>query len=200
MLKREIPVRSYTGERWITNKTNKKYLAIDFKHRCAYCDDCDSTYNGENSYAVEHFAPKGKFPHLRYTYDNLLYACSYCNEAKSDDWPSKSPAITVVGDCGYIDPCKKEYYDHLDRDDETGRIIFKTELGKYMYEHLNLGLKRHSIIFMLEKLEEKRNLLEKSIEEDNKRGIDASAKEKVLLIIDKDFFSYYRDLRNIHKE
>ena len=88
----------------------------------------------------------------------------------------------------------------MDRDDETGRIIFKTELGKYMYEHLNLGLKRHSIIFMLEKLEEKRNLLEKSIEEDNKRGIDASAKEKVLLIIDKDFFSYYRDLRNIHKE
>lgn len=33
MLKKEIPIRSYTGEKWTTNTTNKKHLAIDFKHR-----------------------------------------------------------------------------------------------------------------------------------------------------------------------
>ena len=83
----------------------------------------------------------------------------------------------------------------MDRDDETGCIIYKTELGKYMYEHLNLGLKRHSIIFMLEKLEEKRNRLKENIDEEKNRGIDVSAKEKALFLIDDDFFGYYRELR-----
>ncbi len=114
MLKKEVPVRSYTGEKWITNKTNKKYLAIDFKHRCAYCDDLDNINNGQSSYAVEHFAPKAKFPELEFTYDNLLYACRFCNSSKGDDWPSDSPTKNVVGECGYIDPCNNEYFEHLD--------------------------------------------------------------------------------------
>lgn len=194
MLKKEIPIRSYTGEKWITNETNKKYLAIDFKHRCAYCDDLDNIYNGQASYAVEHFAPKSKFPQLRYVYDNLLYACRFCNTSKYDDWPSDSPSINVVGECGYIDPCTKEYYEHLDRDDNTGRIFYKTELGKYMYNHLKLYLKRHSIIFMVEKLLVKRNELEESIAKDVKKGIDVSIKEQTLLALDNEFFSYYGQL------
>lgn len=194
MLKKEIPVRSYTGEKWKTNTTNKKYLAIDFKHRCAYCDDLDNIYNGSQTYAVERFAPKRKFPHLRYTYDNLLYACSYCNTAKSDDWPSDSPSKNVVGECGYIDPCKKEYYNHLDRDDQTGRIYSKTELGKYMYEHLNLYLKRHSIIFLVEKLRNKRKELKESVDVDIQKGIDVSVKQQVLCEINDSFFDYYDQL------
>ena len=52
MLKKEVPVRSYTGEKWRTNATNKKYLAIDFNHRCAYCDDLDDIYTDQALYAV----------------------------------------------------------------------------------------------------------------------------------------------------
>lgn len=194
MLKKEVPVRTYTGEKWITNTTNKKHLAIDFKHRCAYCDDLDSIFGGQASYAVEHFAPKGKFPEQKYTYDNLLYACSYCNTSKSDDWPSDSPSINVVGECGYIDPCTDEYYKHLDRDDNTGCIYYKTELGKYMYEHLKLYLKRHSVIFMVEKLKEKRDELKTSIDNDMKKGLDVSTKSQALLALDDKFFSYYNQL------
>ena len=195
MLKKEVPVRSYTGEKWRTNATNKKYLAIDFNHRCAYCDDLDDIYTDQALYAVEHFAPKSKFPQLKYTYDNLLYACRFCNASKSDDWPSNSPTVNIVGECGYIDPCTEEYYKHLDRDDKTGRIFYKTELGKYMYNHLKLYLKRHSIIYMIEKLIEKRTELKESIDKDKKRGIDVSIKEKALFVLDDEFFSYYDQLR-----
>ena len=194
MLKKEVPIRSYTGERWKTNSTNKKYLAIDFHHRCAYCDDLDNIYNGQESYAVEHFAPKTKFPQLMYTYDNLLYSCRFCNTSKSDDWPSDSPSINVVGEHGYIDPCTDEYYEHLDRDDHTGCIYYKTELGKYMYEHLKLYLKRHSVIFMVEKLKEKREELKTSIDNDIKKGLDVSIKTQALLAIDDEFFLYYGQL------
>lgn len=194
MLKKEIPVRSYTGEKWKTNTTNKKYLATDFKHRCAYCDDLDSVYGGQASYAVEHFAPKGKFPNLRYTYDNLLYACSFCNASKSDDWPSDSPSINIVEDRGYIDPCTDEYSEHLDRDNNTGCIYYKTELGRYMYEHLKLYLKRHSVIFMVEKLKEKRAELKDSIDKDIVKGLDVSIKKDTLIALDEEFFSYYDQL------
>ncbi len=190
MLKKEIPVRSYSGEVWKTNRTNKKYLAKDFKNRCAYCDDLDKIYGGYRTYHVEHFAPKEKFPELEFTYDNLLYACPYCNGAKNDDWPSEYPHISVVGDRGYIDPCTSDYEKHLGRKG-TGEIYYKTSLGRYMYNHLRLYLKRHSIIYMMDKLQSKITELEKSICDDKTNGIDVSKKESILVTIKSQFFDYY---------
>ena len=84
MLREKRPIRSYHGEVFRTNRTNKKHLSADFGHRCAYCDDLDEYGGGYRAYHVEHFAPKEKFPELRYDYDNLLYACPWCNRAKWD--------------------------------------------------------------------------------------------------------------------
>lgn len=72
MLREKRPIRSYHGEVFRTNRTNKKHLSADFGHRCAYCDDLDEYGGGYRAYHVEHFAPKEKFPELRYDYDNLL--------------------------------------------------------------------------------------------------------------------------------
>lgn len=167
-IKAKVPVRSYSGEKWKTNKTNKKYLAQDFDHRCAYCDDLDRYNGGMRSYHVEHFAPKEKFPALKYTYDNLLYACPYCNEAKSDKWPSDSPEISVVGDKGFIDPCTEEYYKYIYRN-EDGSIGYNEELGKYIYNELNLYLKRHQVNYNLasvnERIKELRDIIRREKEE-----------------------------------
>ena len=115
MLREKKPIRSYHGEQFRTNPTNKKHLAEDFGHRCAYCDDLDTYGGGYRAYHVEHFAPKEKFPALRFDYDNLLYACPWCNRAKWDIWPSNDPKINVVGKEGFIDPCSEEYDQHLER-------------------------------------------------------------------------------------
>lgn len=101
MLREKKPIRSYHGEQFRTNPTNKKHLAEDFGHRCAYCDDLDTYGGGYRAYHVEHFAPKEKFPALRFDYDNLLYACPWCNRAKWDIWPSNDPKINVVGKEGF---------------------------------------------------------------------------------------------------
>ena len=167
-IKAKVPVRSYSGEKWKTNKTNKKYLAQDFNHRCAYCDDLDRYNGGMRSYHVEHFAPKEKFPALKYTYDNLLYACPYCNEAKSDKWPSDSPEISVVGDKGFIDACTEEYYKYIYRN-EDGSIGYNGKLGKYIYNELNLYLKRHQVNYNLvsinERIKELRDIIRREKEE-----------------------------------
>lgn len=193
MLKTKIPTRSYTGEFRKTNSSNKKYLAIDFEHRCAYCDDLDSIAGGYKTYHVEHFAPKEKFPQLKFQYDNLLYSCPYCNRSKSDDWPSEAPDINVVSNKGYIDPCTKEYYSHLDRDEKTGNIICKTELGKYMHNKMQLYLRRHSIIYMLDKLKSKRDDLQESINKDKSKGKSVAEKEMILQSIQNEFFAYYSE-------
>ena len=172
-IKEKIPVRSYSGQKWITNRTNKKYLAKDFGHRCAYCDDLDKYNGGERNYHVEHFAPKEKFPDLRYVYDNLLYACPYCNGAKSDKWPSGSAEISVVGDKGFLDPCGEEYYRHIVRNDD-GSIGYSSKLGKYIYEELDLYLKRHKINYNLVKLDERIDKLGDLIARTEKRGEPAA--------------------------
>ena len=195
MLKREIPVHSHSGNFRITNASNKKYLAKDFSHRCAYCDDRDSLAGGYKSYHVEHFAPKEKFPALEFTYENLLYSCPFCNCSKNDDWVGSTANENVRGNCGYVSPCDADYQKHLDRNNQTGEIVPQTPLGKYMYDHLNLGLMRHSLIYMVETLQEKRNELQEVIEKERSQGKDVTKKEKLLVAVDNEFFGYYIKLQ-----
>ncbi|WP_312106222.1 HNH endonuclease [Lachnoclostridium sp.] len=162
-IKKIKPRRSYTGEQWRTNQSNKKRLVKDFNRRCAYCDDYHLYSGGYNSYHVEHFAPKEHFPSLEYTYDNLLYSCPYCNISKSDKWPSEDHSVNITGDIGFLDPCNDDYYDHLKRRD-TGEIIYQTNLGEYIYFELKLYLKRHCLIYNLDRIREKQTDLKKEIE------------------------------------
>lgn len=194
MLKREIPIHSHSGNFRKTNSANKKYLAEDFSHRCAYCDDRDALAGGYSSYHVEHFAPKEKFPDLKYTYENLLYSCPFCNCSKNADWVGSTADENIKGDSGYVSPCDADYQKHLDRDSKTGAIVVQTALGQYMYDHLNLGLMRHSLIYMVESLQEKRNELKEHIEIEEKQGKDVSKKMRLLTTLDNDFFNYYGKL------
>lgn len=198
LLKKHLPIRSYSGQKFITNTTNKKYLAIDFSHRCAYCDDPDSLSGGYRNYQVEHFAPESKFKHLKYVYENLLYACPYCNRAKWDYWPSNDANISVVGEEGVVDPCTNEYYDHLDRN-EKGAIVCKTNLGRYMHKTLKLYLKRHEVIYNLATLDEKRKELDEQIQSEDAGGIDTTKKKKVLEELHKTFFGYYDQWQQMQK-
>lgn len=161
-IKKIKPSRTYTGEMWRTNKSNKKRLVKDFNCRCAYCDDLHLYSGGYNSYHVEHFAPKEHFPTLKYTYDNLLYSCPYCNISKSDTWPSSDAKINIIDDIGFLDPCEDDYYKHLKRK-ESGEIVAETKLGEYIYFELQLYLKRHYLIYNLDRIRTKQLELKKEI-------------------------------------
>lgn len=187
MLREKRPIRSYHGEQFHTNPTNKKHLAEDFGHRCAYCDDLDTYGGGYRAYHVEHFAPKEKFPALQFDYDNLLYSCPWCNRSKWDRWPSDDSKVNTVGEEGFIDPCSEEYDKHLERQSD-GSIAGITPLGKYMHSTLQLYLKRHAIVHNVDKLNRKRKELEASIAVDKRSGKDCSKKEAALQLVKKDFF------------
>lgn len=129
-------------------KSFKPHLRDDFNKRCGYCDDNDFYAGGKRSYHIDHFKPHSieRFKHLKETYSNLVYSCPYCNNAKSNNWESKS---------GFIDPCEDEYDNHIERTIK-GNIQYKTDQGKYIFENLKLGLRRHELLWCIEKLQEQK--------------------------------------------
>jgi hypothetical protein len=131
----------------------KSYLRDDFNKRCGYCDDLDIYHGGVRGYQIDHFKPHSieAFKHLKEDYSNLVYSCPFCNRAKSNKWQDED---------GFIDPCEDEYDEHLARD-SRGQIVAKTSRGQYIHKNLNLHLKRHELLWMIDKLEEQSKEIDK---------------------------------------
>lgn len=86
---RNYNIKRTCNKKFKDYKKYKKYLAEDFKHRCAYCNTLDSIAKPMH-FAVDHFVPrevfKGKNDSLDTDYNNLMYACEKCNLAKSSKY------------------------------------------------------------------------------------------------------------------
>lgn len=189
------PTRCNLGNTCRTRSIIKENLKRDFNHRCAYCGDHDFHAGGSQVYHIEHFAPKSIFPELMYCYDNLLYACPFCNRSKSNTWIGNTSDENVVGDKGFVDPCCDEYDDHLERNEESGKIFPKTELGKYMHRKLRLYLLRHELIFKMEELHYFRRKLESTIDKLDEASPKREKLERAYFLLSRKFFKYYDNFR-----
>jgi len=131
----------------------KPYLRSDFNKRCGYCDDRDVYSGGIRGYQIDHFKPHSiaKFRHLKEEYSNLVYSCPFCNRAKWDKWQEEN---------GFIDPCSDEYEQHLQRDNK-GKIVYISPQGEYIWKNLKLYLKRHELLWMIDKLQEQNDELDR---------------------------------------
>lgn len=131
------------------------WLQDDFFNRCGYCNDADAYMGGRRGMQIDHFVPKKKFGTVFevHAYSNLVYSCFYCNNNKSDDWVTDDPNLPISIDAltGYIHP-RDLQYDLAFKRSEDGDILPQNDVSKYMYKVLCLGLKRHKLIFLLEKL------------------------------------------------
>jgi len=129
----------------IVNKTRyqsyRQELQEDFNARCGYCDDHESWKN--SFYEIDHFIPKILLSENEHAdYNNLVFSCRYCNNSKSNKWPTNDRVHCNDGKIGFIDPCNGEYDIQFERN-LKGEIIPKTELD----------LRRHSIVWQIEKID-----------------------------------------------
>lgn len=153
-------------------------LRTDFNQRCGYCDDLDSLRI--RSFTIDHFVPqkpKG-FKHdiePNY-YDNLVYACRYCNGAKINKWPTKDANKSTDGKIGFIDPVDEEYT-KLYKRSISGKIVPSndSELAKHIMKELKLWLPIHERMWKLEKVKE----LNTKIVEKLKIVADAALKKEL---------------------
>jgi hypothetical protein len=129
----------------------KSELREDFNRRCGYCDDVDSWR--DTFYEVDHFVPKVYLKTIsENNYSNLVYSCRHCNNAKRAKWPTKCEKKHNNGSEGFIDPCDLSYDAQFYRN-SFGEIKPKTALGEYMYKEMKLYLRRHVIVWKLERLD-----------------------------------------------
>ena len=147
----QVPTRSTTVEPRNNYRDYKGELRADFGRRCGYCDELDEYFGGVQGAHIDHFAPKKEFLHLEAVYDNLVYACPFCNRAKSNKWIGDDSSVPNNGTEGFVDPCSPEFDEHLARD-TTGRVVSLTHLGQYMVDNLNLRLMRHQFIWQAQRL------------------------------------------------
>jgi len=199
-VRRSVPTKSPNEGEW---RKHKPDLREDFNHCCGYC----GAYDGYRHtwYEVDHFIPKSLFKDLGITfsnveYSNLVYSCKFCNNIKSSKWPSKDVNISHVNNEGFVDPCDKDYDNHLYRT-KDGSIMWKTKLGKWMWEvAFNFDERNYSVKLLWE-VNQLRKLVLKYAEELSKMN-DQSEEYQTLrrkagdlslkyVLIHNDLMDYY---------
>ena len=74
------------------------------------------------------------------SYENLYYACSWCNRAKWDTWPLEAE---LTKGYRFVDPCKEDLYgtEHSRIDSATGRVESRSNAGDYTIQNVRLNRK-----------------------------------------------------------
>lgn len=73
-------------------------LGRPFEYLCGYCErPCIRRQPGKPaSSEVDHFRPRSRFPELAFTWENLIYVCRRCNQAKGNQFPGKEPLADLA--------------------------------------------------------------------------------------------------------
>lgn len=124
-------IRREWPPQWADYSRYKRTLQSEFNGRCVYCRDLDAV-RGYDSFGVDHYKPKTRFPALRAEYSNLYYCCNTCNRWKSDHWEEAKPGGSFVPN-----PCDHVMHSHLGFDD--GAVVGKSRAGRDTVELLHLN-------------------------------------------------------------
>ncbi len=140
--------RVQSPERFGDYRHYKPFLRQEFGWRCVYC--CLPDCRREDSFGVDHYRPRSRFPELECEYSNLFYACSACNRRKGAFWPDErqwSQGLFIPN------PCDFTMSDHLRF--EGTRVEALSSAGQFTEEILLLNDERDILYreFLLRSIE-----------------------------------------------
>ncbi|MCT4327740.1 HNH endonuclease [Elizabethkingia anophelis] len=191
----DAPKHRDTYPQYATYNQYRPILREDFNKRCAYCRDLDQ-YKISN-FSIDHYVPRNPkgcvstIPDNQY--DNLIYACSYCNRAKWNKWPTMDTSIENDGNIGFLKPTSNEYRNLFYRT-RDGKIFPKpdTPLASYIWEELKLWFPIHSLMWRIEKLMELDDKINKRLESSPNDELEKIHYEitKAIVKICKDIFKH----------
>lgn len=108
----ELRLAKEDGTTYNTKNVNIALREV-FHSKCYICENKSST-----SYQIEHLVPHRENAYLKYSWDNLFFACAHCNGIKSDKY---NPII----DCTKVDVEKKIAFRKEGYFGADERFIFK---------------------------------------------------------------------------
>lgn len=193
-IRRANPTLNPTGDNWGHHKPD---LKEDFNNHCGYCNSYDGfrhTY-----FEVDHFVPKDFFKPLGNItvtqYSNLIYSCKFCNNHKSNKWPSQSETIFNRNNEGFVDPCTDDYANHFKRTADGG-LMWTTELGKWMFQKAFKFDERQESIKLLYNLNHLRVTIDSLILVLNKYAEGSKEYDEIYTKVSGYTFKYYK----LHQE
>lgn len=153
--------RKQTPPQYTNYRKYKPVLREEFGAQCVFCLLPDASRN--QSFGVEHYRPKKRFPELATTYSNLFYACNSCNSRKGDYWPSEdqlTSSLLIVNPCDHVMFKHLRYAGHLVED--------RTTEGAFTSERLDLNEPkvakyRAALLAVVDSFESERNKLIRTI-------------------------------------
>jgi hypothetical protein len=104
-------------------ETYRDWLRDEFSFRCAYCLMREPWLRGGRGLQIDHCLPQAHYPAGRLAYENLVYTCPWCNQAKAG---VAVPNPTEVA------------YGRALRVKEDGVVEAQSELGQVLVEGLKL--------------------------------------------------------------
>jgi hypothetical protein len=91
-------VRKHGPSGWSDYRKYRPWLRDEFTFRCVYCLERELWRDMRVAMPVDHFLPQARAPHLKKTYENLLYLCPNCNLLKGDSL-LPDPCEVALGKC-----------------------------------------------------------------------------------------------------
>ncbi len=119
----------------------KRHLQKIFRSKCVYCRISDGL-QGYESFGIDHYLPKSKFPQLIAAWPNLFYACNVCNIWKGESVSTPERFLP--------NPCDHPMADHLQY--RGADIETYTPHGEWLAELLHLPERRSLREFILSAL------------------------------------------------
>lgn len=77
----------------------REWLRDEFMFRCVYCLHRERWYGRATTFHIDHATPVDVDPNAECLYENLLYACSTCNNAKRAVTLVPNPCQVAFADC-----------------------------------------------------------------------------------------------------
>ncbi len=105
----------------------RPWLKDEFTFRCVYCLK-RMVWAPTDVWVIDHLISQREAPHLECVYDNLVFACQFCNGQKG---PKRVP-----------DPCQVAYGDCL-RVESDGTLTPLNESGQQLVKALRLNHPQH---------------------------------------------------------
>lgn len=87
-----------------TYESYREWLRDEFTFRCVYCLHREAWYGRPTAFNIEHVTPVSVAPYSSCHYENLVYACSTCNNAKRALLNIPDPDSVAFGDCLRVEP------------------------------------------------------------------------------------------------
>lgn len=141
----------------------KQYLKSDFQERCCYCNLLDKSIT--TPFEIDHFIPrdafKAEWPECDTLYENLMYSCKKCNNAKSNDYKGDISKRVIENEYFY-NPAEVDYGEVFYRND-SGGISSDDEKGRDMISKLKLYRPIHNLAWICERLKDTRDKLDAQI-------------------------------------